>query len=254
MPARRRVVLRAGERGRAARPRRRPGGERRRGPRRGGGDPRRRAVPARVRLGRGELRGAARRGRAGRGDRGGGRSRRPAPRRRVGARGPGARGRPRGASRLVYQARGATTTTLGEVRHRAAAVVVWRADPATTNPRLFERLRLPDPARPLIVVDAERTETAALADTFLTLAPERDLEALSTLRAGVRGRTIGRADDLAPFEDLAPFDDLAARLVAFGHVAVLQRVRGLAEALALHALVRDLAGVTHAVSMTLHRE
>src|SRR4051794_35564331 len=153
-----------------------------------------------------------------------------------------------GASGLAFQARGASTATLGEVRDRAAAVVVWRADPATTNPRLFERLRLPDPARPLIVVDAERTETAALADTFLTLAPERDLEALSTLRAGVRGRTIGRADDLAPF------DDLAARLVAFGHVAVLQRVRGLAEALALHALVRDLAGVTHAVSMTLRRE
>src|SRR4051794_2040837 len=140
-----------------------------------------------------------------------------------------------GASGLAFQARGASTATLGEVRDRAAAVVVWRADPATTHPRLFERLHLPDATRPLIVVDAERTETAAVADTFLPLAPERDLEALSTLRAGVRATTIGRADDLAPF------DDLAARLVAFGHVAVLQRVRGLPKALALHALVRDLA-------------
>jgi formylmethanofuran dehydrogenase subunit B len=153
-----------------------------------------------------------------------------------------------GASGLAFQARGASTATLGEVRDRAAAVVVWRADPATTNPRLFERLRLPDPARPLVVVDAERTETAALADAFLELPPDRDLEALSTLRAGVRGITIGRADDLAPF------DDLAARLLAFGHVALLHRVRGLADALALHALVRDLASVTHAVSVTLRRE
>jgi formylmethanofuran dehydrogenase subunit B len=153
-----------------------------------------------------------------------------------------------GASGLAFQARGASTATLGEVRDRAAAVVIWRADPATTHPRLFERLRLPDSTRPLIVVDTERTETAALADTFLALAPERDLEALSTLRAGVRGTTIGRAGDLAPF------DDLAARLLAYGHVAVLQRVRGLPEALALHALVRDLASVTHAVSVTLRRE
>jgi len=153
-----------------------------------------------------------------------------------------------GASGLAFQARGASTATLGEVRDRAAAVVVWRADPATTNPRLFERLRLPDPTRPLIVVDAEPTATAARADTFLELPADRDLEALSTLRAGVRGRTIARADDLAPF------DDLASRLLAFGHVAVLQRVHGLAEALALHALVRDLARVTHAVAVTLRRE
>jgi formylmethanofuran dehydrogenase subunit B len=153
-----------------------------------------------------------------------------------------------GASGLAFQARGASTATLGDVRDRAAAVVVWRADPATTNPRLFERLRLPDATRPLIVVDAERTETAALADTFLELPEGRDLEALATLRAGVRAKTIGRADDLAPF------DDLAARLLAFGHVAILHRMRGLAEALALNALVRDLAGAIHAVSMTLRRE
>src|SRR4051794_34239686 len=233
MPARRRLVLRAGERGRAARPRRRPGGERRRGHRRGGGDPRRRAVPARVRLGRGELRGAARRGRAGRGDRRGGRSRRPAPRRRVGARVPGARGEHGHARRGARPGRGRRGVARG---------------PGDDDPRLFERLRLPDPARPLVVVDAGRTGTAALADTFLELPPDRDLEALSTLRAGVRGMTIARADDLAPF------DDLAARLPAFGHVALLHRVRGLAEALALHALVRDLASVTHAVSVTLRRE
>src|SRR3954454_5506363 len=77
-----------------------------------------------------------------------------------------------GASGLAFQARGASTATLGEVRDRAAAVVVWRGSLATTNPRLFERLRLPYPARPLVVVDPERTGLPALADTFLELPPD----------------------------------------------------------------------------------
>src|SRR4051794_146720 len=152
------------------------------------------------------------------------------------------------ASGLACQARGASTATLGEVRDRAAAVVVWRADPATTHPRLFERLRLPDPTRALVVVDAERTETAARADTFIALPAERDVEALSALRAGVRGTPLARPAGLEEFHDLA------ARLLSFGHVAVLHRIQGLVEAVALNALVRDLAGLTHAVSLTLRRE
>src|SRR3954470_20655741 len=47
-----------------------------------------------------------------------------------------------GASGLAYQARGASTATLGEVRDRAEIVVVWRADPVATHPRLLEGLRL----------------------------------------------------------------------------------------------------------------
>jgi formylmethanofuran dehydrogenase subunit B len=153
-----------------------------------------------------------------------------------------------GAAGLAFQARGASTATLGEVRDRAATVLVWRADPATTHPRLFERLRLPDATRPLIVVDAQPTATAERADTFIALPPERDVEALSVLRAGVRGTAIARPDDLAELHDLA------ARLLSFGHVAVLHRIQGLAAAVALNALVRDLAGLTHAVSLTLRRE
>ena len=49
-----------------------------------------------------------------------------------------------GASGLAFQARGASTATLGDVRDRADVVVIWRADPVTTHPRLLERLRLPD--------------------------------------------------------------------------------------------------------------
>ena len=92
-----------------------------------------------------------------------------------------------GASGLASQERGASTATLGEVRDRAETVVVWRADPVVTHPRLLERLRLPDPARELVVVDERRTSTAEPADTFLELPAERDIEALWTLRALVRG-------------------------------------------------------------------
>jgi formylmethanofuran dehydrogenase subunit B len=153
-----------------------------------------------------------------------------------------------GASGLAFQARGASTATLGEVRDRAEVVVIWRADPVTTHPRLFERLRLPDPARALVVVDDRRTATAEKADAFVQVPADREVEALAGLRAGVAGKRVAHAPDLAPL------DDLAARLRGGRHVAILHHVGGLVAALALHALVRDLARVTHAVAMTLRHE
>jgi len=153
-----------------------------------------------------------------------------------------------GAAGLAYQARGASTATLGEVRDRAEIVVVWRADPVATHPRLFERLRLPGAGRALVVVDERRTATAGEADTFIELPADGDLEALSTLRAHVRGSPIARA------AELEPLDDLAARLRDGRYVAILHHVRGHVEALALDALVRDLFRVTHAVAVTLRHE
>ena len=151
-----------------------------------------------------------------------------------------------GASGLAFQARGASTATLGDVRDRADLVVVWRADPVVTHPRLLERLRLPGAGRELVVVDERRTATAEEADTFLELPADRDVEALWTLRALVRDKPV------APFEP--PLDDLAARLRGARSVAILQHVHGTVEALGLHALVRDLCQDTHAVAVTLRRE
>src|SRR5215203_3848983 len=85
-----------------------------------------------------------------------------------------------GASGLAYQELGASTATLGDVRDRAELVVIWRADPVVTHPRLFERLRLPAAGRELVVVDERRTATAAQADAFVKLPADRDVEALST--------------------------------------------------------------------------
>jgi formylmethanofuran dehydrogenase subunit B len=154
-----------------------------------------------------------------------------------------------GASGVAYQARGASTATLGEVRDRSEVVVVWRADPATTHPRLFERLRLPGTGRELIVADERRTATAERADTFVQLAPGGEVEALWALRALAREETVAGAPE--PDAALAA---LAARLRGCRHGAILQHVRGDLEALALYALVRELAAVSHVVSVTLRRE
>jgi formylmethanofuran dehydrogenase subunit B len=137
-----------------------------------------------------------------------------------------------GASGLAFQARGASTATLGDIRDRAEIVVIWRADPVTTHPRLFERLRLPAEGRELVVVDEWRTATAEAADTFVEISDEVD--ALVRLRAGA--------------------DGLSARLRAAANVAILHHVQGHVAALELHALVRDLCRDTHAVAMTLRRE
>jgi formylmethanofuran dehydrogenase subunit B len=154
-----------------------------------------------------------------------------------------------GASGLAFQARGASTATLGDVRDRADVVVIWRADPVVTHPRLLERLRLPDPDRALVVVDERRTATAAQADAFVKLPAGRDLEALWTLRGLVRDAPVagGAAAERA-------LGDVAARMRGGRTVAILHHVRGRVEALALHALVRDLWRVTHAVAVTLRRE
>ncbi len=146
-----------------------------------------------------------------------------------------------GASGLAFQARGASTATLGDVRDRADVVVIWRADPVTTHPRLLERLRLRD----FIVVDERRTATAAQAGTFIELPADRDVDALWTLRALIRE---------APVASDAPLDDLAARLRGSRSAAILHHVGGQVEALGLNALVRDLCQVTHAVSVTLRHE
>ena len=150
-----------------------------------------------------------------------------------------------GASGLAFQARGASTATLGDVRDRADVVVVWRADPVTTHPRLFERLRLPHARCKLVVVDERRTATAAEADSFVELPADCDVEALWTLRALIQ---------MAPVASELSLDDLAARLRDCRSAAILHHVRGHVEALGLNALVRDLCRVTHAVAVTLRRE
>jgi formylmethanofuran dehydrogenase subunit B len=155
-----------------------------------------------------------------------------------------------GAANLAYQAIGSSTATFGEIRDRAELVVVWRADPVVTNPRLLERLRLERATRgprALVVVDAQRTATAEEADAFVELDAADDFEALWTLRALVTSAPLDRDRASAP-----PLDDLSQRLLGARHVALLYG--DAVEALALFALVRDLARDRHAVALGLRRD
>jgi formylmethanofuran dehydrogenase subunit B len=149
-----------------------------------------------------------------------------------------------GAALAAYQAIGSSTATFGEVRDRAELVVVWRADPALTHPRLLPRLRLDRAgrgSRALVVVDAERTATAEEADAFIALDATGDFEALWALRAQILD---------APPER----DDLAQRVLGARHVAIIYGALDELGALALFELVRDLSRERHAVTLGLRRE
>jgi formylmethanofuran dehydrogenase subunit B len=153
-----------------------------------------------------------------------------------------------GTAGAAYQAIGSSTATFGEIRDRAELVVVWRADPVVTNPRLLERLRLERAtrgSRVLVVVDGQRTATAAEADAFVELDAADEFAALWALRALVTRAPLDR--DRAPL-----LGDLATRLVGARHVALVYGDD--VEALALLALVRDLARERHAVTLRLRRD
>jgi formylmethanofuran dehydrogenase subunit B len=148
----------------------------------------------------------------------------------------------------AYQAIGASTATFGEIRDRAELVVVWRADPAVTHPRLLGRLRLDRAARgsrALVVVDARRTATAEQADALIELDPAHDFEALWSLRALAGG---SRLDRELPLEGL---DGLVQQLLAVRHVALIHGALDELGALALTSLVRDLSRDRHAVTLAL---
>jgi formylmethanofuran dehydrogenase subunit B len=155
-----------------------------------------------------------------------------------------------GGAGVAYQAIGSSTATFGEIRDRAELVVVWRADPAVTNPRLLGRLRVE--SRPLVVVDATRTATAEQADVFVELDAACDFEALWALRALATGAPFDRAR--AGALPLDALDDLVQRLLAVPHVAVLHGALDELGALALLALIRDLSRDRHAVTLGLRGE
>jgi formylmethanofuran dehydrogenase subunit B len=171
-----------------------------------------------------------------------------------------------GAVGAASQAIGLSTATFGELRDRAELVVVWRADPVASHPRLLPRLRLDragragggNPERTLVVIDAQRTATADEADEFIELQPELDFEALWAMRALVRDAPLDR--DLAARLPLDPLDQLAGRLRACRYGAVLHgsgltaTSAGYVNALALLALVRDLARIAHVVALQLRQD
>jgi formylmethanofuran dehydrogenase subunit B len=161
-----------------------------------------------------------------------------------------------GAVGAASQAIGLSTATFGELRDRAEVVVVWRADPVASNPRLLPRLRLDRAGRAsertLVVIDGQRTATADEADEFIELPAELDFEALWAMRALVRDVPLDR--DLAARLPLDAFGQLAGRLRVCSYGAMLLGPAAYVNALALLALVRDLARVGHVVALPLRHD
>lgn len=102
------------------------------------------------------------------------------------------------AATLAFQSVGQSAATLGELRERADLFVFWRSDPVETHPRFFERFVdipgkfVPDGRadRRVIVVDDEKTATAALADDCVQLSPENDLATIASLRLALKGGAV----------------------------------------------------------------
>jgi formylmethanofuran dehydrogenase subunit B len=97
---------------------------------------------------------------------------------------------------------GASTCTLGEIRHRADLVIYWGSDSVATQPRHLLRYSLeprgefvPDgrSGRHLLVCDVKETATAQQADQFIQIEPGTDFDILWTLRALVQGLPISQS-------------------------------------------------------------
>jgi formylmethanofuran dehydrogenase subunit B len=122
---------------------------------------------------------------------------------------------------MAIQEVGESTCSLGEIKNRADLVVFWGVDPVESHPRHLERYSgdatgLFAPAgradRTVVVIDHAATKTSELADWFLELSPQRDFEAIWTLRCLVRGLPIDpQLADGLPLDALA---ELAARMKA----------------------------------------
>src|SRR5918996_481731 len=138
----------------------------------------------------------------------------------------------------------------------AGLVVVGGGDRVPSNPRLLPRLRLDRNGRAaertLVVVDAGRTATADEGGELIQLPPGLDFEALWAMRGLVRDVPLDR--DLAALLPLDALERLSDRLRASGYGAVLHGPAGYANALALTALVRDLARITHVVALALRQD
>lgn len=110
-----------------------------------------------------------------------------------------------GPSIMAVQAVGESTCSLGEIRTRADLVIFWGCNPAATHPRHAERYSafprsewLPNGRADRTVVmigDAREVHEWRLdrdgsrPDWIIPIEPDRDVEAIQTLRALVRGVT-----------------------------------------------------------------
>jgi len=94
---------------------------------------------------------------------------------------------------------GKVTCTLGEVKNRADFIIYWGGNPAECHPRHFTKYSLMPKGkfvprgrkdRTMVLVDIRETKSVKASDIFLQIAPGKDFEVLTILRALVKGQRI----------------------------------------------------------------
>lgn len=96
---------------------------------------------------------------------------------------------------MALQTVGESTCSLGEIRNRSDLVIYWGSNPLKSHPRHMERyvdaagMHVPEGrrGRHLVVVDVEKSPTAALADTFIEIEPGGDFDLIWSIRACLLG-------------------------------------------------------------------
>jgi formylmethanofuran dehydrogenase subunit B len=173
-----------------------------------------------------------------------------------------------GATMDALQSVGEVACTLGEIKNRADFIVVWRADPLVTHPRLFSRYAL-DPAgqfipggrldRYCVVVDDRETQTVReAADQFIAIPETAEVDALWTLRALTKGVSLDpHAVETQTEIDLSTWQALTDRIRAARYGALFYGVgEGSTPAAriivhGIHSWIRDLNATTRFVCLPL---
>jgi formylmethanofuran dehydrogenase subunit B len=144
------------------------------------------------------------------------------------------------------------TCSLGEVKNRGDVVVFWGSDPATTMPRHLERYSL-EPAgrfipngrasRRCIVIDVQPTQTSDLADEFIQLPADVNLEAIWILRALAAGIEVTEQQVAVTGQPLSVWRQLYTQLQAAKY-GVLFYGPGLSQSRGRHVTVDSLRALT----------
>jgi formylmethanofuran dehydrogenase subunit B len=117
----------------------------------------------------------------------------------------------------AFQAVGEATCTLGEVKDRADLMVFWGCNPMIAHPRHFARYSANAKGlltkngrkdRTVVVVDVRPTKTSKLADHFLQIKPGTDYEVMTTLRALIHGKKIGKGVEGIDMQQVEQLADL----------------------------------------------
>src|SRR5213075_2393111 len=122
---------------------------------------------------------------------------------------------------IAAQLGGKITCTLGEVKNRADFIMYWGGNPAECHPRHFTKYTLTPKGkfvpngrkgRTMVLVDIRETPSERAADLFLQIRPGKDFEALTALRAIVKGQPVN--NDLVAETGLTveQLQDLADRM------------------------------------------